>query len=318
MGVARTTLLPENVRRTAGAPGLASVPDRELLERFLKSRDEAAFELLLWRHGALVLNVCMRVLQDTHLAEDVFQLTFLTLARRAGTIARAESVGSWLYKVAYRTALRARTRAGTVAALDRSETEPALPGKECDPAEAAAWSELRPILDAEVNRLPEHYRSAFILCYLQGKTNEEAAQELGCPKGTVDSRLARARERLRDRLGRRGISLAMLPFTVTLMHYASEAPLTAECVTAALRRTLDAVATATASSWFAAGRTLRRVFLIGLLTLTAIFAAGFGYSMMSPGGWSSTPGAGNGSCPTSSSTCGSHGACHPLADPDQP
>jgi RNA polymerase sigma factor (sigma-70 family) len=191
------------------------VTDSELLDRFFARRDEAAFELLVWRHGPMVLGVCRRVLQDAHDAEDAFQATFLTLARKGGSIGRRESLAGWLYTVAQRIALRARARQAR-----RNSRERPLPAlveeAACDPSDLLAWRDLRPLLDAEVARLPEKYRDAFILCYVEGKTNEEAAEQLGCPKGTVLSRLSRARERLRKRLSGRGVLLAAAPFALML------------------------------------------------------------------------------------------------------
>jgi len=182
--------------------------DGRLLERFLDDRDQAAFELLVWRHGPMVLRVCRRIIRDLHGAEDAFQATFLTLAYKAGSIGKRESVGSWLYKVAYRIALRARDGLSKRVTRERPLADSLVAEDVRDPADAAAWRELGPLLDAEVQRLPEKYRAAFILCCLDGKTNEEAAEELGCPKGTLLSRLARAREQLRKRLERRGLALS--------------------------------------------------------------------------------------------------------------
>jgi RNA polymerase sigma factor (sigma-70 family) len=189
--------------------------DAQLLNRFLSKRDEAAFELLVWRHGPMVLRVCRRILRDAHAAEDAFQATFLTLACKAGSIGKQEAVSSWLYKVAYRVALRAQAGASRRITLERPLVD-CLAGASTEPSDEAAWRELGPLLDAEVRRLPEKYRAAFILCYLEGKTNEEAAKELGCPKGTILSRLARARERLRKRLNQRGLAMsgAVFPLLV--------------------------------------------------------------------------------------------------------
>jgi RNA polymerase sigma factor (sigma-70 family) len=294
MSAAESPSLQDNVRRVV-SPGLVGVPDAELLARFVKECDEAAFELLLWRHGGMVLNLCVRLIGDRQLAEDAFQLTFLTLARKASTVGRGEAVGGWLYRVAYRTALRTRQRTGREQPLP----ETPLTGSEPDPADAAAWRELRPLLDDEVSRLPEKYRTAFVLCYLQGKTNEEAARELGCPKGTVDSRLARARERLRDRLARRGLAMGMLPLTVTLLQHAGEASLTPECVTAGLRRALAPGTTAAT----AAGLSRRAIVVIAsalaALALTGMIAHAIAYPTAS----SSSPAAG--AC---GSSCGA-GAC---------
>jgi RNA polymerase sigma factor (sigma-70 family) len=179
------------------------VTDSELLARFLGQRDEAAFELLVWRHGPMVLGICRRVLQDAHDAEDAFQATFLTLARKADSIGRRESLAGWLYTVAQRIALRARARQAHRTSREKPLADVVVEESACDPSELLAWRELRPLVDAEVARLPEKYREVFVLCYLEGKTNEEAAEQLGCPKGTVLSRLSRARKRLRQRLSGR-------------------------------------------------------------------------------------------------------------------
>jgi RNA polymerase sigma factor (sigma-70 family) len=183
-------------------PPLPSVvTDAELLERFLRDRDEAAFELLMWRHTPVVMGVCRRVLRHRQDAEDAFQATFLILARKGHSIGRRESLTGWLYTVAYRVALRARAarRAGPERSLEVPPTDEA----QSDPADHLAGQELRRLLDAELSRLPEKYRTAFILCHLEGKTCAEAAQQLGCPRGTIQSRTGRAREHLRARLARR-------------------------------------------------------------------------------------------------------------------
>ncbi|HXG13330.1 MAG TPA: sigma-70 family RNA polymerase sigma factor [Gemmataceae bacterium] len=193
--------------------------DAHLLDQFVRHKDESAFELLVWRHGPLVLSVCRRVLHDPHAAEDAFQATFLTLVRKAGSIGKRTALSSWLYKVAYRIALRARARQSRHAACEQplSSLPDAQTGNE--PPDLAAWRELRRVLDVEVHRLPEKYRAPLVLCYLEGKTNEQAAEELGCPKGTVLSRLARARERLRGRLARRGLALSALPLAALVAEH---------------------------------------------------------------------------------------------------
>jgi RNA polymerase sigma-70 factor (ECF subfamily) len=170
----------------------------------LSGKDDEAFALLVRRHGAMVLAVCRRVLDNEHDAEDAFQATFLVLARQARSIHKQESVGSFLYGVAYRISLRARADA---ARQRRAQDEQAKTMAENDPSVEASWRELRPILDEEVDRLPAKYRAPIVLCYLEGKTNTEAARELGWTKGTVSGRLARARELLRSRLARRGIAV---------------------------------------------------------------------------------------------------------------
>lgn len=192
------------------------VTDSELLERFLTRRDEAAFELLVRRHGALVYGICRRLLGNVHDVEDAFQATFLVLTRKASSIGKRDSISSWLYKVAYRIALRARKRKAKQVNREKFLAELDVPERGPDFSNNSDWRELQPVLDAEINRLPEKYRAVLVLCYLEGKTNEAAAQELGCPKGTVLSRLARGRDRLRNRLQQRGITLSIAPFALVL------------------------------------------------------------------------------------------------------
>ena len=183
------------------------VGDRELLDRFVATRDEAAFELLIWRHGAMVLGVCRRAIRDHQLAEDAFQAVFIVLARKARSI-RGGNVAGWLFRVSRRVAARAVRRRSAL------ELPPNLTSK---PADAALeQQELTEVLDAEVVRLPDRLRRAVILCYLGGQTAEDAARELGCPRGTVLSRLATARKRLAMRLTRRGLALptAGLAFSI--------------------------------------------------------------------------------------------------------
>ena len=183
---------------------VAGTSDGQLLERFTRRQagaSEAAFEEIVRRHGPMVLGVCHRELGDRHAAEDAFQATFLVLTLRAHSVRQQESLGPWLHGVAARVARRAR-------ALDRRRREttmPAhgLPGPGPDDPEQ---SEARSILDAELERLPEKYRRPVVLCYLEGKTQDEAASTLGWTKGTVSGRLARAKDLLRSRLARRGLA----------------------------------------------------------------------------------------------------------------
>ena len=176
----------------------AGVSDGQLVERFARQKDEAAFDALMQRHGPMVLSVCQRVLRRVQDVEDTFQATFLMLVREAGSIQKRASVASWLYRVAYRLALRMSADVGTGAAPDRRGNAHARPP--VAPEVEAAWSELKAILDEELDRLPAKYRSPLVLCYLEGKTHEEAAQELRWPPGTVKGRLSRARDLLRTRL----------------------------------------------------------------------------------------------------------------------
>lgn len=175
--------------------------DRELLRRFAVQRDADAFELLVRRHGPMVLSVCRRMLRDPHAADDAFQATFMLLVRKAASLREPERLGNWLYGVAYRIALRGRLqmaqrvdhemRTGTQAAIDQQL--------------AVEQLEIQAVLDEELNGLPGKYRDPLILCYLQGKTHAQAARMLGCPVGSMAGRLATAREQLRLRLKRRGV-----------------------------------------------------------------------------------------------------------------
>ncbi len=205
--------------------------DVELLERYVRCRDEAAFELLVWRHGALVFNVCRRILPREQDAEDAFQATFLAFVRKAGSINHRGSVASWLYKVAYRVALKARERTQKAAAREKSGGEMLA----VQPADDPAWSDVRPILDDELNRLPERLRRPIVLCYLEGKSNAEAAQELGCRLGTIYSRLSRGRELLRQRLQHRGVTLPAAALTAALAAHSIEAAPAIALIRAAVR-----------------------------------------------------------------------------------
>jgi RNA polymerase sigma factor (sigma-70 family) len=190
-------------RRAAAVGGTGGLSDGQLLERFVALRDEAAFEALLCRHAPMVLGVCRRLLSHGHDAEDAFQATFLVLAHRARSIARRESVGSWLYGVAYRTALKARTETAR-----RPRRAPLVDFPATSAVGDLAWQELCEALDEEVNRLAPRHRAPVVLCYFENKTYAEAARELGLAAGTVASRLARARALLRRRLLRRGLTLS--------------------------------------------------------------------------------------------------------------
>jgi RNA polymerase sigma factor (sigma-70 family) len=197
-------------RRDGGSPADPAAPgDDELLGRFLagdEATSEEAFGALVVRHGPMVLGVCRRTLGTAQDAEDAFQATFLVLARNAASIRDRRVLGRWLYEVAYRIAIRAKGRLARRRVKEREAAEmaAAIHPSECDPA----WLELKPVLHEEVNQLPEKYRSAVVLCYFEGRTNEEAAALLRWPVGTVKGRLSRARDLLRSRLARRGLALS--------------------------------------------------------------------------------------------------------------
>jgi RNA polymerase sigma factor (sigma-70 family) len=232
----------------ASAVGADDLTDEVLLQRYTSGREEAAFAALVRRYGPLVLGVCRRVLLHEQDAEDAFQAVFCVLARRAGAVRNRTAVGTWLHAIAYRIARKARAARGR---RPMSATNlPDIPAPQGSPE--WVWRELRPVLDEEVNRLPEKYRRAFILCYLEGRTNEQAAAQLGCPLGTVLSRLARARERLRGRLTRRGLALSAGALAAALGSQAAGAGvppvLTRAAVQAAAAFTGDSAAAGALSS----------------------------------------------------------------------
>jgi RNA polymerase sigma factor (sigma-70 family) len=186
----------------------ANVPDpvdsdEQLLARFVAG-SEPAFGALVRRHGPMVFGVCRRLLGHVQDAEDAFQAAFMVLANQAGSIRKSASVASWLYGVAYRVACKAqRAKRRRLAGESGTRYAPALSA-----GPDSAWRELCAILDEELNRLPEKYRAVLVLCYLEGKSNEAAARQLGCTKGTVSSRIWRGRELLRERLTRRRLTLS--------------------------------------------------------------------------------------------------------------
>jgi RNA polymerase sigma factor (sigma-70 family) len=191
------------VRDLAARHAAEEISDAELLGRYATKRDERAFAALVHRHGPMVLGLCRRVLRNLHDVEDAFQATFTTLAFKAGDIRRGEALAGWLFQVAHRVALAARHNA---ARRPRSLDTDAPLTAQASPE--PLWRDLRPTLDEEVQRLPAKYRLAVVLCYLEGRTTTEAARLLGCPRGTVATRLAWARRRLRARLARRGVVLS--------------------------------------------------------------------------------------------------------------
>jgi RNA polymerase sigma factor (sigma-70 family) len=179
--------------------------DGEILECFIAhhTEAEAAFEELVARHGAMVLEVCRRVLRNSGDVEDAFQATFLVLLRRAGSIRNRDAVGGWLHRVALRVALRARNEAAHRREAEQTAIAPDVSAETTNEAE---WAEVRTALHEELDRIPASYRAAIVACYLEGLTHEEAANRLRLPVGTVRSRLSRGRDRLRDRLTRRGLA----------------------------------------------------------------------------------------------------------------
>ena len=206
--------------RAALLPECTGLTDGQLVRRFVEHKDQAAFAALVRRHGPMVWGVCRRVLSNHHDAEDAFQAAFIVLARKAASIRPPEMLVNWLYGVAHKTALKAKSLAARRAARELPMTEE-LP--EPDQNTREVWSDLRPLLDQELSRLPDKYRAPLLLCDLEGKTRQEAARQLGWPEGTVAGRLARARTLLAKRLTRRGLALSAVALANALVHNAASA-----------------------------------------------------------------------------------------------
>jgi RNA polymerase sigma factor (sigma-70 family) len=208
-----------------------ALSDRDLLDRFIAQHDEAAFAALVERHGAMVLGTCRRLLRNAHDAEDASQAAFLVLARKAASIRKQESLAGWLHGVACHVAANLKREAARRSAREASrQTEPAA-----DAAVEVSWREMQGLLDEELARLPEHYRSALVLCYLEGKTRDEAARQLGWSLTTLRGRLDRARERLRARLTRRGLTLSAALLAAALAESSTSAALPATFVVHTVR-----------------------------------------------------------------------------------
>jgi RNA polymerase sigma factor (sigma-70 family) len=193
----RTTVFHHLSRRAT-----ADSPDKELLDRFLSGRDEAAFAALVARHGGMVLGACRRLLGNAQDAEDACQTVFVVLARKAGSIRRREALPGWLHGVACRVCRKLQGR------LARRRPCPAPAAVAPDVTAEVTWREVCRVLDEELNRLPAGYRAALVLCYLEGKTQDKAAHELGRSLGTLHGRVERGREMLLKRLTRRGVTLS--------------------------------------------------------------------------------------------------------------
>jgi RNA polymerase sigma factor (sigma-70 family) len=211
---------------------LADHSDRQLVERLLARPDEAAFEAIVRRHGPMVYRVCWRVLQQEQDTEDAFQATFLILARQSRTVRRPASLASWLHGIARRVALKARAHD---AARRRHEQKAATANV---PPDDVPWQELRGVLDAELERLPEKWRLPLILCYLEGQTQEEAARQLGWSQRTLRRRLEEARAALGRRLTGRGVVWPAALSAVLLSDCVAPAAL----VPRLLRSTMEAAA----------------------------------------------------------------------------
>jgi RNA polymerase sigma factor (sigma-70 family) len=193
-----------DLRRLAETSDDRRQSDQQLLERFQHQHDEAAFAVLVQRHGRLVLSAIRRVLREEADVEDAFQATFLVLLRKASSVRWQSSIGSWLFGVAHRLALKARANA---LRRQRRESEASRERKRAEASADLSWREAVGLLHEELDRLPDKYRLPLLLCYLDGQGRDEAAKALGCTVNTIKWRLERGRELLRARLLHRGLTL---------------------------------------------------------------------------------------------------------------
>jgi RNA polymerase sigma factor (sigma-70 family) len=206
MATAQMTVFLDHLRRLVVDRRADGLSDHQLLQVFISDNDQNAFTTLVERHGRLVFSVCRHVLKHAQDAEDAFQATFLVLARNARSIRKQAALASWLHGVAYRMAMKAKRDA----ARRQTHEHQAGSSPATDTTAELSWREAQAILDEEIERMPEKYRSVFVLCCLDNQSRAQAAQQLAIKEGTLSSRLAVARQRLRQRLERRGVTLAGL------------------------------------------------------------------------------------------------------------
>jgi RNA polymerase sigma factor (sigma-70 family) len=265
----------------------AELTDGQLLERFVSRREPAALEALVQRHAPMVWGVCRRTLGNLHDAEDAFQATFLVLVRKAAAVYPRAKVGNWLYGVAHQTALKARTTRAKRRVRERPATEMSEPARK----EHDLWDELQPLLDQEVSRLPEKYRTVIVLCELEGRTKREAARQLGLPEGTVASRVARARALLAKRLARRGPPVSCGAVVALLAQNAASACVPTAVVSSALKAARLLAAGQAAAAWPVSARVaalaegvIKTMLLKKVKTLAAVVlilgACGFGGGLL--------------------------------------
>jgi RNA polymerase sigma factor (sigma-70 family) len=270
------------VRSAVLARDGGGLTDAQLLSCFVERRDAAAFEALVRRHGPMVLGTCRRILGDTHDAEDAFQAVFLVLVRKAASMASREAVGGWLYGVAYRTALAARTKRARQRAKEKQVEDMPHPTVEPD----GTWQELGPLLDKELGRLPEKFRVPVVLCDLEGLPRRQAARQLGLPEGTLSSRLHTARRALAQRLSRSGLGLSGGALAVALARRASAAvpaPLVASAVKVASGQAAAATTAVALSKEVMATMFLGKLKLaFGAMLVAAALGAG-GIAYQGPG-----------------------------------
>jgi RNA polymerase sigma factor (sigma-70 family) len=274
----RHSAIVDSFQRLFGDGTVVALDESQLLDRFLSLGDESAFEAIVGRHGPMVLGVCRHVLDDDHDAEDAFQATFLILVKKAHSIRDRDVLGTWLYGVARRVAVRAQTKARRRHLRERTGSEQLEASAHVrDPMES---KEVQCLVHDELERLPYRYRAPLVLCDLEGQTHEDAAAQLCCPVGTIKSRLSRGRERLRERLARRGLSSPLLlqgPLLST--HATVEVPVrllhqTTRAVTEFLSRGTFASGSVTISTGVLTDGVIRTMAITGPKASLALLLAG--------------------------------------------
>jgi RNA polymerase sigma factor (sigma-70 family) len=238
MSSAQVGVVLRHIRQLTAARKDPELPDHQLLERFARQKDADAFAALLKRHGPMVLGVCRGVLHDLHDAEDAFQAAFVLLAQKAGSIHRREAVGAWLYRVAYRVAVRARAGAARRRVIEQK----AVTMPPADPVLDLSLREVRTILFEELESLPEPYRAPLVLCALEEKSLEESARLLGWTRGAVKWRLQRGRQLLRACLRRRGLEVPAALSAVALAPHSSPGRVAAALTDSTLRAVVQVAA----------------------------------------------------------------------------
>jgi RNA polymerase sigma factor (sigma-70 family) len=258
--------LLNRIRRGALLRDGGGLSDGHLLTLFIRHRDGDAFEALLNRHGPMVLAVCRRVLLDRHDAEDAFQATFFVFARKAGSVAARGSVGGWLYRVAYRTALEARARIARRRCKEKQVDDVPHPVTEPDEGQR----ELLGLLDKELDRLPDKYRVPVVLCELEGRGRKEVARALGLPEGTLSWRLAQAKKLLARRLSRQGVSLTVGALATALSNGTASAGLSPTLRASTVKAALTAGTVP--AQVLALSEGVMKAMLLTKLKITACFA----------------------------------------------
>jgi RNA polymerase sigma factor (sigma-70 family) len=270
MSIRSIELLQRYLRRLGEEAGPPE--DAVLLNRFVMAKDREAFELLMARHGPMVLGTARRLVENSHDAEDVFQAVFLSLARHAKSIRQGRALPAWLHKTTCRVAAKFRANRLLPSAAPPERYE------HCDPSARLVWREVCQALDEELQRLPERLRSPLLLCYLSGLTRDEAAKQLGWSLGTLKRRMEEGRKILRIRLTKRGIASVGLALTV-LSPEALQAAVSKPLLDSSLRLifSTEAVVPATISALvLSSATTMKGIVMKSILVLLAATAIGVG------------------------------------------